>query len=310
MSASTGSAVIEKSAAKTRVEPGTFPQRILGKTGELVPMLGLGSAPGGSGLQDAEAIALYHKAIDLGVTYIDTATGYGRAQAQLGEVMRVRRREVFLVTKTNTAEGPKALEILEKNLKLLQTDHVDLTYVHSMGGLDVDRVLAKDGSLAGLREAQRRGWTRYVGFTAHNAPWKAAKVLREAEVDVVMLAMNVGDRHTYDFEEEVLPLATRQNAGVAAMKVYGGAQGMKYDAPKPSAMGAHGPHDHGLALRYALGLPGVTLAVIGMFSEEELRRNIAWVRDFRPLTEEEERAAMSVGKALSKAWGEHFGPAK
>lgn len=310
MSASTGSAVIEKTAAKTAAGPGTFPQRILGKTGELVPMLGLGSAPGGMGLPDEEAIALIHKAIDLGVTYIDTATGYGRAQAQLGEVMQARRKEVFLVTKTNTAEGPKALEILEQNLKLLQTDQVDLVFVHSLGGMDVEKVLAKDGSLAALREAQRRGWTRYVGFTAHNAPWKAAKVLREAEVDAIMLAMNIGDRHTYNFEEEVLPLAVKQNAGVAAMKVYGGAQGMKYETPKPSAMGAHGPHDHGLALRYALGLPGVTVAVIGMFSEEELRRNIAGVRDYKPLTEAEGRGATALGQELSKAWGEHFGAAK
>lgn len=310
MPASTGSAVIEKRGTRKAGAPETLPQRMLGKTGEPVPMLGYGSAPGGMGLKDEEAIALCHKVIDLGVTYIDTATGYGRAQAQLGEVMRERRREVFLVTKTHTAEGPKALEILEGNLKLLQTDHVDLTFVHSLGGLDVDRVLAKDGALAGLREAQRRGWTRYVGFTAHNAPWKAAKVLREAEVDAIMVAMNMGDRHTYNFEEEVLPLAAERNVGVAAMKVYGGAQGMKYEAPKPSAMGAHGPHDHGLALRYALGLPGVTLAVVGMFSEEELRRNIAWVKDFKPLTEEEERAAMSLGRELSKAWGEHFGPTK
>jgi hypothetical protein len=54
----------------------------------------------------------------------------------------------------------------------------------------------------------------------------------------------------------------------------------------------------------------VTLAVVGMFSEEELRRNIAWVKDFKPLTEAEERAAMSLGQELSKAWGEHFGPVK
>jgi predicted aldo/keto reductase-like oxidoreductase len=125
-----------------------------------------------------------------------------------------------------------------------------------------------------------------------------------------MLAMNIGDRHTYNFEEEVLPLAVKQNAGVAAMKVYGGARGMDYKTPKPSAMGAHGPHDHGVALRYALGLQGVTLAVIGMFSEEELRQNIARVRAFKPLTKAEAQGATALGQELAKAWGEHFGPAK
>ena len=107
--------------ARAEVTPCALPRRRLGKSGELVPILGLGSAPGGSGLSDEDAIALYHRAIDLGVTYIDTATGYGRAQAQLGEVLQDRRGEVFLATKTHTAEGPKALEILEQNLKLLRT---------------------------------------------------------------------------------------------------------------------------------------------------------------------------------------------
>ena len=142
-----------------------IPQRVLGKTGESVPVLGLGSAPG------ADAIALYHKAIDRGVTYIDTATGYGRAQAQLGEVMGERREEVFLVTKTHTEDGAKALEILEQNMRLLQTDQVDLTYVHAVGGLDVDRVLGKDGSLAGLRDrTPRRSPTSWTGSRYRRKP--------------------------------------------------------------------------------------------------------------------------------------------
>jgi predicted aldo/keto reductase-like oxidoreductase len=281
---------------------------VLGRTGELVPVLGLGSAPGGMGLKDEDAIALYHQAIDLGVTYVDTAPAYERAQRQLGEVLRTRRREVFLVTKAVTAEASKALEILEANLEELQTEQVDLAFVHSLGNLDVDRVLARDGALAGMREAQRRGWTRYVGFSAHNAPWKAAKVLRETDVDAVMLAMNPGDRHTYHFEEEVLPIARERGVGVAAMKVYGGAKGMKYETVTPSALGAHGDHDHRPALRYALGLPGVSVAVIGMYSEEELRRNVAWAGNCRPLTKAEERKVLSLGRTLSKDWGPHYGP--
>ena len=135
----------------------TLPQRILGKTGERVPVLGLGSACGGLGLGDAEAIELYEKAIDRGVTYIDTAPGYERAQRQLGHVVPRRRDEIFLVTKSPTADGAEAVRLLEQNLRDLGTDAVDLCYVHSLGNYDVDQVLAPDGALAGLREAQRRG---------------------------------------------------------------------------------------------------------------------------------------------------------
>ena len=284
-----------------------LPHRVLGKTGERVPILGYGSAPGGIGMDDDEAISLCHIAIDHGVTFIDTAPGYGRAHLQLGQVMASRRDEVFLVTKTPADDAASALSMLEKGLKDLQTDHVDLVYVHSMGNRDVDRVLDSDGALEGLREARRRGWTRFIGVTAHNAPWRTARVLKEAELDVVMLAMNIADRYTYNFENEVLPIAHEQNVGVAAMKVYGGALDMNYDKPALSALAAHGPHDHEAALRYALGLPGVGTAVVGVFSEAELVQNVEWARRLTPLDAADSLAAESVGRQVAADWGPHYG---
>ena len=202
---------------KTVADAKGIPERLLGKTGEIVPILGLGTAPAGMGLGDAAAIELFHAAVDCGVTYLDTAPGYGRAQKQLGQMLPARRDEVFVVTKVLTASATKALHILQESLSDLGIDQVDLTYVHDVGGLDTDKVLSAGGALEGLREAQRRGWTRYLGFSAHNRPRKAARILREAEVDVVMLGMNYADRYTYNFEELVLPLAVERNVGVAVM---------------------------------------------------------------------------------------------
>src|SRR5688572_27390068 len=76
-----------------------LPTRRFGKTEERVPILGLGTGPGGIGMEDRDAIPLYHAAIDRGVTYLDSAPGYNRAHVQLGEIMPSRRDEVFLVTK-------------------------------------------------------------------------------------------------------------------------------------------------------------------------------------------------------------------
>ncbi|HAA74666.1 TPA: hypothetical protein DCE37_06050, partial [Candidatus Latescibacteria bacterium] len=75
---------------------------MFGKTGEEVSILGLGTAPGGFGLNDFDAVDVIHAAIDHGITYLDTAPGYDRAQIQLGEVLPSRRDEVFLVTKAHT----------------------------------------------------------------------------------------------------------------------------------------------------------------------------------------------------------------
>jgi predicted aldo/keto reductase-like oxidoreductase len=281
-----------------------LPQRRFGKSEERVPALGLGTGPAGMGLPDEQAVALYHAAIDRGVTYLDTAPGYGRAHLQLGQVLPSRRSEVFLVTKCYAATAADALRIHEQSLSDLRTDHVDLLYAHCIGSFELEKLLAPDGTFAGLREAQRRGWTRYIGFTAHHHPRKAASLLREIEVDAVMMAMNYADRHTYAFEECVLPQAHALDLGIAAMKVYGGATGMNYDTPRPSALG---DRSHQPALRYALGLPGVAVAVVGMFSLDELERNIAWTQRWEPLTTEEHERLAADGRGVAETWGPHFG---
>ena len=289
-----------------RTESDTLATRRLGKTGEDVPILGLGTAPGGFGLDDFSAIDLIHAAIDHGITYLDTAPGYDRAQIQLGEVMPSRRDEVFLVTKAHTANGKKAVEILEQSLRDMRTDAADLTFVHSVGHLDVDELLAADGAFAGLREAQRRGLTRYIGFTAHHMPAKSERVLRELDIDAVMFAMNFADKHTYDFQGAPLTLARQADVGVAAMKVYGGAPEQKYDVPTRSLMSQTG-QDHGDALHYALSLEGVATSVVGMYTVEEIEENVGYARSWPERGVEDLIQREALGAPLASDWGAHFG---
>ncbi len=293
-----------------------LPQRVLGRTGEKVPILGLGTAPGGMGLADAEAVTLYESAIDQGVTYIDTAPGYERAQKQLSQILPRRRDEVFLVTKTLTSDRKEAISILEQALRDLGTDSVDLAYVHSMGSQDAEQVLSSEGALAGLREAQRRGLTRYIGVTGHHLPNRVLRVVEEGDIDVIMVALNFADSLTYGFEQTVLPAAVQRNIGIAAMKVYGGAEAMKYETTeqeqrRPSAIEAViEDFDYELALRWALSLPGVSTAVVGMYTEQELQCNIEWARRARPLDAAEHQKLMQYSSLLAKRWGEHYGHAR
>jgi hypothetical protein len=273
-----------------------------------VPVLGLGTGPGGIGMADDEAIALYHAAIDRGVTYLDTAPGYKRAHTQLGEVLPARRSEVFLATKAFAKSAEELLQIHEQSLRDLRTEQVDLLYAHCIGSLEPEEILGSGGVLTGLLEARRRGWTRYIGFTCHHLPGKAVQALEavirgEYELDAVMLAMNFADRHTYGFERLVLPLAERLDLGVACMKVYGGAREMNYEVSRESALTT----GHSTAFRYALGLPGVAVAVIGMYTVEELERNIAFARRWEPLTGEEEERLEGEGRTLAAEWGPHYG---
>ena len=297
-----------KSYSTLGLETGLVPQRQLGGTGEQVPVIGLGTGPCGFGMPNDEAISLIHTCIDRGVTYLDTAPGYERAQEQIGQVLPSRREEVFLATKCFSATAQGALEIIERSLKTLGTDHVDLLYAHSLGSIDIDRALAKDGIFAGLAEAKRRGWTRFIGFTAHHNTWRAERVLREHDVDAIMVAMNYADRYTYGFDDRIAPLVEQLDVGLVGMKVFGGAHEMDYKTPRPSAMGTE--RDHSLAFRYALGLPGLATAVIGMYNEQELDQNIQWAREWTPLTPEEAGQLAREGRELAKEWGPHFGPVR
>ena len=186
--------------------------------------------------------------------------------------------------------------------------------MHSAGHHDADQVLGKNGALAGLREAQRRGLTRYIGVTGHHLPGRVLRCVEEGEIDVVMVALNFADSLTYGFEQSVLPAAVAKNVGVAAMKVYGGAQEMKYETTneefrRPSAIEAVMPEfDYEFALRWALSLPGVATAVVGMYTEEELQQNIEWVRRLSPLNDAELKQLQDQAQHLATHWGEHYGP--
>jgi aryl-alcohol dehydrogenase-like predicted oxidoreductase len=280
-----------------------IPHRMLGKTGESVPILGFGTAPAGLLRDLKSAVALYHEAIDLGVNYMDTApefTGYGRAQMQLGHVLRDRRKEVFLITKCFRAGGDAALRLLEQNLKELQTDHADLVYAHSIGddSMTPEIVMGKGGVMEALQSAQKQGLTRYIGVSGHNRPERFLQILERFQIDVMMNAVNFADRYTYNFEERVWPAAKKLGVGLVAMKVFGGG----------SARAAMPAEHIALARRYAWSQPEGALAVLGMGSLAELRSNVEAAQNFKPLNDKERAQLEPIGRRLAGQWREHFGP--
>ncbi len=287
-----------------------FPSRPLGKTGERISILGFGTAPAGTRLNLKDAVKLYEEALNLGVTYFDTApefAGYGKAQEQLGYLLKERRKEVFLVTKCFEPYADDALKLLEQNLRELKTDYADLVFVHSLGAdkMDPKTVFSRRGCYAGLMKAKAAGLTRFVGISGHNRPGRFADALRNYKFDVLLNAVNFADRHTYNFEQEVLPLAVKARVGLIAMKVYGGADKNRESRLSHSLL----PRKyHQAALRYALSQPGVASAVIGMATRAELHQNIQWARRFRPITQRESAQLRRLGEPLAKEWGPHFGP--
>src|ERR1022692_2315535 len=127
-----------------------MPVRNLGRTGYKVGIFSLG---GQAALErahnEAVAVPIVERALDLGVNYIDTSSIYGGperwSERYIGQVMKRRRAQAFLASKTKERTRDGSLRMLEQSLKLLQTDHLDLWQLHDIGlADDVDAVFAKD----------------------------------------------------------------------------------------------------------------------------------------------------------------------
>jgi aryl-alcohol dehydrogenase-like predicted oxidoreductase len=126
----------------------SIPRRRPDRTIEEVPILGLETGPSGIRLGDAAAIPICERAIDPGVDHIDTSPVYGRAQVQLGNVMRRRREQVLLATKIRVAPAPEAPRAFEQSLRARRTEQVDLACVHAIGRADLGQAMGPGRALS------------------------------------------------------------------------------------------------------------------------------------------------------------------
>lgn len=273
-----------------------------------MPVLGLGTAPAGH-RPEPEAVAFFHRCIDLGVTHLDTGPalgGFGQAQRYLGRVLADRRSEVFVATRCCVPDGEAALAQLRDNLADLRIEQADLVYVQSLGNDEMtpERIYAADGVCRALQRARAEGLTRLLGVSGHHRPGRFLEALENWEFDVMLTAANLITRHSYAFESTVWPEAARRGIALLAMKVYGGVKD-----GRTSAKGAALPETlQPAGLRYALGLPGASGVVLGMVDEDELQQNLERVRAFSPLTGEELTALDAPTERLAAEWGEIYGP--
>ena len=286
---------------------GPIPRRRLGRTGVEVSILGLGTAPMGEGPQTTpELVEVFSEAIDRGIDYIDTARIYGNAEEALGKVLAGRRDKVFLATKCMEDSREAAQRSFETSLENLKVEHVDLLHLHSTGDRDLDLVLAPGGLWDYFLELRKAGRTRFLGITGHNRPQKFLRMLATDQVDVMMVCMNFVDRNTYGFESKVLPAAREKKVAVLGMKTFGGIRGgFRYNRQRrPAQMDAVYLQN---AVRYSLGIEGLSGIVVGVHDATELRQNIRLVRHATPLSAAERASLEEHGTKLAELWGARFG---
>ena len=280
-------------------------KRMLGKTGLEVGVLGIGTSPlGAKGVSQDEVNNVIAAAADYGVNYLDTAPIYNQSERRLGPALKGKRDKFVLVTKVEATSKQDATWQVKESLQKTRAEYFDLVHVHNVGRTDrfpsLDILLGDDGALAGLEALKKQGLIKHVGMTCHLRPRRALPILRSGRVEVVMAAVNCIDRHIYDFEGTVFSEAAERGVGVVAMKILGGTQG-------DGAILSDEPH-YGRSVRYALGIPGLSVAIMGMKSVAELEKAVATVNAYKPLEGAELSEAMEEGKRRAAELGEHRGP--
>ena len=289
---------------------GDLPRRVLGRTKLEVTCMTFGAAPSGiaKDVSVDEVGTLVNTAIDLGINFIDTSPKYGKSEEGIGRALGRRRKEIYLATKVWADTIADAEKSLSNSLKTLKTDYFDVLYFHHLGDRLVDRARDPDGVFTWLLKQKQAGKCRFVGISGHNLPGRFPPFLETGDVDVILVNINFADRYTYGFADKVLPVARKHDAGIVAMKAFGGPDPKTGSWGKRDAKPLVGEANVELAIRYSLSVPGVATANLGVHTVEQLRENVEIVKRFEPLTADEGELTVKLGKEMAEQWGPHFGP--
>jgi predicted aldo/keto reductase-like oxidoreductase len=272
-----------------------MPTHNLGQTGYRVGLFSLGGQATleKPGTEDASQ-AIVNRAIDLGVNYIDTAASYGGgiSQRHIGMVIKNRRKEVFLATKTHDRSYDGSMRLLEESLKSLQTDHLNLWQIHNLQTKEqLDQIFAKDGAIKALEKAHGEGTVMNLGVTGHYEPNILIEAVNRFEFDTILMAINAADRHYLSFIEHLLPVVQRKKMGTISMKVATRGRVLSSWTPppedeQPERMRTKLPGTLTMeeALSYNLSLP-VSTTIVGVDNVEQVEQNVRLASGFTPLSE-------------------------
>ena len=267
-------------------------KRRLGKTDHQVSIISLGGAQPGN--QDEE-VAIIHRALDLGINYIDTSEGYGggRSESYIGEVMQSRRKEVFLSTKTQqrTKHGIED-SLFEKSCNRLQTDFIDLYFLHAVDSMnDLNSVLDRDeGAIRAFERLREKGRIGNIGISSHSIEILDV-ALQKYDFDCILVTVNPAGITGIPAIEQRLdglynqnPKRTREflqkiaekDVGIIAMKIPARHKIFERDITMEQSL------TYALSAGHTGNAFPVSTAVIGISNIEQINENVRFAGRYRP----------------------------
>jgi len=267
------------------------PKRPLGKTGVEVTILGLG----GEGVlrtfgREKEAVSLIHRAIDLGVTYFETARAYSGSESYYGIALGERRKEIFLTSKSHERTSEGALKHLETTLGNLRTQSLDLWMVHDVRTpKDLDEIFGPKGAIKAFEASRRNGLVRFIGVSGHRNPAILSRALDLFPFDVVLMPVNPAEPFYWSFFEDALPKAQEKGLGILGMKTLSRGVAAKIFSDESVEN----------FIRFALTQP-ISAAVVGCDTIEQLDMNLRIAQSFEPMPEKEQNILLSKVKPYAR----------
>lgn len=249
---------------------GSIPRRRLGKTNVEVPVLGAGTAL-------MVTPILLNRALGAGVTYIDTAEGYGNGQSEtaIGKILKAngRRDDCWIVTKTADHNWRNLERHVDGSLQRLQTDAVDILYLHNLG--DPAKLNAEMGTA--VERLIATGKVRHFGFSSHHGNMLAT-MDRAGDVDYIEAIMFKYNFRDYDDAElnRVMDKCHAADIGLIAMKTQGGAVSFQ-DAVDPFMRA--GLNRYQAALKAVFEDKRITAVVSAMKNVRQVEENSAAARN-------------------------------
>jgi aryl-alcohol dehydrogenase-like predicted oxidoreductase len=264
--------------------------RPFGKTDMTVSVLGFGGAEIGFEKASADTVdRLLSDALDAGLNVIDTAECYIDSEEKIGQAVAHRRGDFHLFTKCGHPESPgrgdwrpeSLLKSIERSLKRLKTDRVDLVQLHSCSEAE----LRQGDVIAALQKAREKGYTRYIGYSGDGAAARFA--VESGAFDALQTSVSIADQEAIEL---TLPLARDRQLGVIAKRPIANAAWRYTSEPENTY---HQPYWERLqklgyeflksdpqaavstALRFTLGQPGVCTAIVGTTKPGRWRGNAA-----------------------------------
>ena len=251
-------------------------QRRLGKTDMVASVLGFGGSEIGYRRVSGRTVArLLGSALDAGLNVIDTAECYEDSEVLIGRALGPRRREFHLFTKCGHARGwgradwrpAPLLASIERSLRRLETDYLDLIQLHSCSLNE----LRRGDAIAALERARDRGWARYIGYSGDGA---AARYAVECgRFDTLQTSVSIADQEALEL---TLPLANaawrhaRKPAEPYDQTYWSRLRTLDYPFLRDTP-------DTGVAtaLRFTLSVPGVHTAIVGTTKPGRWQQNAA-----------------------------------